>query len=182
MFREQRDDLGKNKRATENSCSRLGQIFYYAQEKKPGLSPWQLSANYRLCWEFIRECRDKCGATATTPLTYAKDLVCVCEYTRERWSRHPDVPKTSTFLDDIKDAHVYWKDKQAAFGKEITQDQNKKFATGSVRVADFDKLHEYLEDAEENQLLEEAFVRLEAAVRLQQGNQAHKLTWSLGIG
>jgi len=134
-YKETRERLGKNARSCENSCKRLGQMFAYAQKKRPDKSPWMLLVDFHVFWEFLEESRDKCGTLPATLLTYVKDMVCVCLYARERWTRDPDLPRTEDYLLDLQEAHVFWQDKLAVLNKETDAARNARLATGTAKVS-----------------------------------------------
>ena len=165
-FSETRKRIGKNERSLMNSCERLRQIFYFASKRKPEKSPWDLLVYHQVCFDYRREARDSCRSSVGTLLTYAKDMVALTECARDRWVKHPEIPKSPEYKDDLREAHTFWKDQQALLDKAWRAKKRQDLRTGKEKVADLEQCYTYLDDEKVRQEVENAFVCLESAQRL----------------
>jgi len=111
----------------------------------------------------LKVSQEQCGATAATLVNYAKDMACLCEYAIERWGRLEDMPKDESFREDLKESVNFRKDRECALTKEVNAARNMALSTGQAKVADSDKLYQYIRDPDVLTEVEEAFKTIERA-------------------
>jgi len=109
--------------AARTAAGGLGSCPPTRRKKSEEKSPWKLLVDYNLFWEYLQT-----STLPATPLTYVKDLVCVCLYARERWSRDPELPTTEEFK-------VFRQDKLGVFNKQADAARNAPLTTGKVCFA-----------------------------------------------
>ena len=112
---------------------------------------------------FVCMCLFFCGCLCVCVCLCVCLCLFVCLYARERWARLDDIPKTEKFKEDLKESHNFWRDREAALTKEVNAARNMALSTGKSKVADWEKLYEYLSDPEVENAVEEAFKVLERA-------------------